>query len=190
MYNALQYSHQLLKKLVQENPKGTFIDGTLGNGHDSSFILSLKQFKGKLISFDIQQLAIDSSLKRIESLQQDISASYDLILDSHANVAKYIENDEIQGAIFNLGYLPGGDHNLTTTFTSTFEAINSILDNLAIHGQIIIVIYSGHEQGMIEKNSLHKELEILPQEKYQVLTYQFINQKNNPPMLLVIEKLN
>ncbi|MBZ6526163.1 class I SAM-dependent methyltransferase [Aerococcaceae bacterium DSM 111021] len=189
MYNALQYSHQLLKSLVQKNPKGLFIDATLGNGHDSAFILSLKDFTGTLIGFDIQEIAIQNSISRINSLNNPTKATYKLLLESHEHVAKYINEEPIQGAIFNLGYLPGGDHTLTTVFSSTYKSMQDILLNLALHGQIILVIYSGHESGMVEKNNLTEVLKNLPQEKYQVLSYQFINQINNPPMLLVIERI-
>ena len=189
MYNALQYSHQLLKQQVQKNPQGLFIDATLGNGHDSAFLLSLKDFTGSLIGFDIQEIAIQNSKKRIESLEHSTKASYKFILDSHDNVSDYIDDNLVQGAIFNLGYLPGGDHNVTTEFPSTFKAVQDILDKLALHGQIILVIYSGHDNGMTEKNNLFEKLEKLPQEKYQVLAYQFINQINHPPMLLIIERI-
>lgn len=189
MYNALQYSHQLLKKLVQHNPKGLFVDATLGNGHDSYFILSLSDFTGEVIGFDIQELAIQNSLARAETLSDRLKGSYHFHLDSHKNVDQYLNNRLVQGAIFNLGYLPGGDHDITTMFDTTYEAVNKLIQNLALHGQIIIVIYSGHANGMVEKNHLTTELSQLPQEKYQVLSYQFVNQKNNPPSLLVIERI-
>lgn len=190
MYNALQYSHQLLKKQVQEAPNGLFIDATLGNGHDSQFILSLKDFIGELVAFDIQKEAIVSANNRIQKQLSLSEKDYSFILDSHANVSKYIESKTVQAAIFNLGYLPGGDHSITTQHASTIKSIESILLQLAVHGQILIVIYSGHEEGLKEKNELFNHFSQLPQESFQVLLYQFINQVNNPPILMVIEKLN
>ncbi|XJS11460.1 class I SAM-dependent methyltransferase [Aerococcaceae bacterium WGS1372] len=189
MYNALQYSHKLLKKQVQLAPDGLFIDATLGNGHDSQFILSLKDFTGELIAFDIQSEAINRANQRIQSNIQTINKRYFFVLDSHENVSNYIENQTVQTAIFNLGYLPGGDHTITTQYSSTIKSINAILANLNTHGQVLIVIYSGHEEGMKEKNELINYYSKLPQEEFQVLSYQFINQVNYPPMLMVIEKI-
>lgn len=189
MYNALQFSHQLLKKQVQLNPKGLFIDATLGNGHDSHFILSLKDFSGELLAFDIQEKAIENAFERVRPITTLSNQNYSFILDTHANVEDYIGSKEIQSAIFNLGYLPGGDHNITTQVNSTIEAIDILLDRLSLHGQIIIVIYSGHDEGMNERVELLERYSHLPQENYQVLTYQFINQINQPPILLVIEKI-
>lgn len=188
MYNALQYSHQLLKQQIQLAPKGLFIDATLGNGHDSQFILSIKEFSGNLLAFDIQSKAIENATQRINQLIDAKNKEFSFILDSHANVAEYIGNQSVQAAIFNLGYLPGGDHNITTQYQSTIESIDSILENLNVRGQVIVVIYSGHEAGMIEKNELLNYYASLPQEQYQVLTYQYINQINHPPILMVIEK--
>ena len=55
-------------------------------------------------------------------------------------------------------------------------------------GQIIIVVYSGHPEGQLEKTSLMEALSTWPQEAFQVLQYEFINQRNNPPMVLIVEK--
>ncbi len=41
----------------------------------------------------------------------------------------------------------------------------------------------------LQKTKLFEKFEKLPQEKYQVLAYQFINQINHPPMLLIIERI-
>src|SRR5699024_12519985 len=104
MYNALQYSHQLLKQQVQKNPQGLFIDATLGNGHDSAFLLSLKDFTGSLIGFDIQEIAIQNSKKRIESLEHSTKASYKFILDSHYIVTDYIIENLVSWDFYYYGY--------------------------------------------------------------------------------------
>lgn len=53
---------------------------------------------------------------------------------------------------------------------------------------IIIVVYSGHPAGKIERDQLLDVLKDWSQEEYSILQYNFINQKNNPPFTLVIEK--
>ena len=51
-----------------------------------------------------------------------------------------------------------------------------------------IAIYSGHEGGMEEKNAVYEFTQTLDQNYFNVLCTKFINQINNPPELLLIEK--
>ena len=46
----------------------------------------------------------------------------------------------------------------------------------------------GHENGKVEKEALLNELQNLDQKEAEVLVYQFINQKNNAPFIIAIEK--
>lgn len=49
-------------------------------------------------------------------------------------------------------------------------------------------MYWGHENGKVEKEALLTELLNLNQKEAEVLVYQFINQKNNAPFIIAIEK--
>ncbi|MBR7927178.1 class I SAM-dependent methyltransferase [Aerococcaceae bacterium zg-ZUI334] len=187
MLRALHYSHHLLNELVTKFPNGLFIDGTLGKGNDTLRILNHPNFQGEVFGFDIQQAAIEQSMEKIK--EHPLANHAHLILDNHAHLANHVGDQAIHGAIFNLGYLPGGDHSITTQFESTLQAIHAIQERLVPQGQLILVIYSGHPQGKIEKEKLFDALSQWPQEEFQVLQYGFINQRNNPPMLLVVEKL-
>ena len=95
---------------------------------------------------------------------------------------------EIHGAIFNLGYLPGGNHSVTTQFHTTLEAIVQIQERLVSQGQIILVLYSGHPQGMQEKSALLERLKVWSQKYYTICHLEYLNQDNSPPSLLIIEK--
>lgn len=187
MLKALHYSKDLLNALVSEFPHGTFVDATLGKGNDLISILRHSNFTGKVLGFDIQEQAIQSTEENIYT--HKIDGDYQLIQKSHSYLTDYLEKDEkIHGAIFNLGYLPGGDHTITTQATSTLMALEEMGRRLVKNGQIIIVVYSGHPAGQIEKEALFSALKEWPQDDFQVLQYEFINQRNNPPMVLVIEK--
>ena len=72
-----------------------------------------------------------------------------LILDRHENFKQYI-SENIDGAIFNLGYLPGGDKNITTKTNSTLKCLEDALECLNVHGVVVVVIYVGHHEGAIE----------------------------------------
>lgn len=186
MKNALNYSHELLSKLIQTYPNGNFIDATLGKGNDIHFILNHVNFNGRVYGFDIQPEAIQYTMQKIDSH----SNRFELFQESHANISHTLAHvNQFHGAIFNLGYLPNGDHSITTNYDSTLKAVQSIADKLVLHGQILIVVYSGHPDGQIEKDHLLKSLSQWSQTKFQVVTYSFINQMNQPPMLLIVEKI-
>jgi hypothetical protein len=55
---------------------------------------------------------------------------------------------------------------------------------------VSISIYTGHEGGMDEKNSVYDFVKNLDQSDFDVLECGFVNQINNPPQLVLIEKKN
>lgn len=189
MKNALQTSHDLLGQLISLFPTGIFIDATLGKGRDAAFILSQENFQGRLFGFDIQNLALEKSMKHLEKFPQE---NYQLFLGSHDQIDQLLPVEdvpEIHGAVFNLGYLPGGDREITTEFETTSAALNQIKKRLVAGGQIILVIYSGHPAGAREKNLLISNLSKWSQTAFQVTSIDYLNQQNNPPSLLIVEKL-
>lgn len=184
MLNALHFSHQVLDNLINLFPQGNFIDATLGKGHDAHYILGHSKFNGQVYAFDIQEKAIHYSSEKLQNFQ-----NFHPYLASHDQLNQYIDQDmPIHGAIFNLGYLPGAGHQITTQFPSTMAAIKQISRHLVAQAAIIVVVYSGHSAGKIERDQLLEELKHWPQDEYQILKYNFINQKNNPPFTLIIEK--
>ena len=112
---------------------------------------------------------------------------YQLFLSSHENVNTLIK-EKVKAFIFNLGYLPSGDKTITTHYESTIKAINNSLEILDEKGVIVIVVYPGHESGKIEDIKLNEYVSLLPQKLYDVVSYRFINQINNPPYVIVIER--
>ncbi|WP_163192682.1 tRNA (mnm(5)s(2)U34)-methyltransferase [Clostridium thermarum] len=153
------------------------IDATLGNGHDTDFLSSL--FK-RVYSFDIQKQCI---LKYKAYNRKNVV----LINDSHEKIHQYVR-EEIDCAMYNLGFLPGGDKNITTNYKSTLLSIEDSLTLLKPNGLITIAIYTGHDTGKLEKNHLLHFVKNLPKNTYGVLHHTFLNRHNNPPELLVIEK--
>lgn len=183
MEAIIPFSHQLLKETV--HPGEVVIDATCGNGHDTLMLGKLVGKTGKVYGFDIQKQAIEQTKALL--LKNNIQHA-ELIHKGHEHLSDYIDQT-VAGAIFNLGYLPRGDHSIITTPDTTIQAIHSILPLLKKRGRVVIVIYYGHAGGMEEKESLLSYSKKLDQKHYQVLQYQFINQKNNPPFVLAIEKL-
>ena len=183
MDKVLAFSKKILKEVIDKN--SIVIDATCGNGNDTLFLA--QSAAKKVYAFDIQQQAIDSTLKLLQT--NSCLEKCEVILDSHSNFDNYI-SEPIKAVVFNLGYLPNADHSITTLADTTLLAIDKFLTNLEINGRIVIVVYWGHENGKIEKQALLNHLTKLDQKEVEVLSYQFINQKNNAPFVLALEKKN
>ncbi|MEE6452250.1 class I SAM-dependent methyltransferase [Gottfriedia acidiceleris] len=183
----LPYARKLLQSTVKEGD--ITIDATIGNGHDTVFLAKLVGETGHVYGFDIQELAIQKTTERLNN--ENLSKQVTLLHRSHAEVKKVFPaslQKKLKGAIFNLGYLPGSDKSVVTVPESTISSIEQILEMMAPEGIIVVVIYHGHEGGEIEKDALMNFAQNIPQDLAHVLTYRFINQANNPPFILAIEK--
>lgn len=186
MKGIIQYSHYLLEDTVLKGE--TVIDATCGNGNDTLFLSRLVGEQGQVLAFDIQKHAIKTTKMLLEKNKRN---NVEYILDSHANVGNYLENKKIKnigGAIFNLGYLPKSDKTIITKGETTIQAVNSLLSYIKRKGIIVLVIYHGHEGGKQEKELILKHVITLDQKDYNVLQYRFINQQNNPPFIIAIQK--
>ncbi|WP_419958750.1 class I SAM-dependent methyltransferase [Psychrobacillus psychrotolerans] len=181
---VLPFAKQLLMSTVE--PGDTVVDATAGNGHDTLFLTELVGENGHVYAFDVQAEAIQATSDRLEEANKLELAT--LIQDGHENLHLYIQQ-EVSAAIFNLGYLPGSDHEIITTGNSTLQAIESLLQLLKVGGMIVLVVYHGHPGGKEEKDALLSYVQQLPQSFAHVLSYQFLNQQNNPPFIIAIEKM-
>ncbi|MFD1358573.1 class I SAM-dependent methyltransferase [Fictibacillus halophilus] len=165
------------------------IDATCGNGNDTLYLSKLVGKDGQVFAFDIQEQAIEKSKLRLtENLADDNVTFFHASHDEMMNLLPETLFGRVSAAIFNLGYLPGSDKSITTKGTSTIEAIKQLLHILKPEGIIILVIYHGHEEGKREKNHVLDFVKNLDQKKAHVLQYEFINQKNDPPFVVAIEK--
>ncbi|MDT2614357.1 class I SAM-dependent methyltransferase [Enterococcus dongliensis] len=183
LLTALHFSHQLLNEVVTSGDH--VIDATMGNGNDTLFLAELVGSTGHVYAFDIQEQALTKTRQKLGNLIDRTS----LYLAGHETIDENIsKHQSIQAAIFNLGYLPNSDKQIITLPETTKQAMQAILKRLTVGGRMIVVIYYGHAGGETEKNEVLHFCQNLPQEQFTVLTYQFINQKNNPPILLCVEK--
>lgn len=158
------------------------VDMTVGNGFDSKNILEILKPE-KLYCFDIQQEALDNSKKLLEQY-----SNFELILENHKNFDKFVK-ENIDFAIYNLGYLPKGDKFITTNAEDVEESLKKLLEKLNSKGTIFITFYVGHLSGKMESFELSKYLESLNQKEHTILKFTFENQKNNPPYVVMIQKI-
>lgn len=183
LLSVLSFAHQLLRARLQAGDAA--LDGTAGNGHDTLLLAQCVGSGGKVWAFDIQQQALDNTAQRLQ--QASAHEPVQLCLAGHETLAQYVDRP-LAAAIFNFGYLPGGDKKVTTQGANSVAALQAAAECLAEEGLLLAVIYSGHAAGAAEAALIDDWAAALPQTRFQVLRYGFINQRNAPPYLLAVEK--
>jgi len=169
-------------------PGCVIVDATCGNGHDTLALAA--SGPSRLYAFDIQQQAVDNTAKllRSEGFSDHIdNGIISIICDSHVNMSTHVD-EPADLIVFNLGYLPGGNKNITTSVTETMAAITSSLDLLNKGGLLCITMYSGHKEGSVEKDHLMDMAKTLDPKIYHAAYVNFINQHNSPPEILLITR--
>lgn len=182
--NTIKFTRDIVSRNLRSGDVA--IDCTVGNGYDTILLAKSVGENGKVYGFDIQDMAIDTTLKRLK--EENLNHIVTLIKDNHDSVDKYID-EKVKLIIYNLGYLPKGDKNIKTEKSSTIKSIKTSLNLLKNNGIILITCYTGHDGGMEEKDAIEDFLEKLDQGSFNVLKYDFINQKNFPPVLYCVEKI-
>lgn len=180
-----QWCSHFIKEQVQ--PGDICIDATMGNGNDTLLLSTLCGAAGHVFAFDIQELALTNTRKRL----QDANAphNYKLLLESHTNIDNYAEPATVSCITFNLGYLPGGDHCKATHSSTSLEALSKSLVLLKKGGLISLCIYSGGDSGFDERDSVLEWLKTLDPHKYLVIRSDYYNRPNNPPIPVLIIRL-
>lgn len=180
-------SLKLLGEYVSEGD--TVIDATAGTGRDTLALAKLVGRTGRVYAFDIQESAIKKTkifLEREGFLNRCV-----LIHGSHLRIKELIPDSvrgQIAAVVFNLGYLPGGDKDITTQSETTLPAMVRALDLIRPGGIVAVTMYGGHPKGTEEKADLLRFAGQLRQREYHVAHISFINQRNQPPELLLITK--
>ena len=182
--NTLGVAHKIIEEKVK---KGDFcIDATAGRGHDTAFLAELVGEEGRVIAFDIQQDAVDST--RVLLQEKGYQDRVEVFLDSHSNMDQYAEENTVDCITFNFGYLPGGDHALATKAETSIQALSVALSLLKKGGMISLCIYSGGDSGFEERDQILAWLKELDPHKYLVIKSDYYNRPNNPPIPVLVIK--
>ena len=179
MKKPLEMAHDFLAQVITR--EDIVVDATMGNGHDTLFLAKLAK---QVYAFDIQEQALEKTSQR---LQEAGLTNAELILQGHETVDQFVA--EAKAGIFNLGYLPSADKSIITQPQTTLKALDKLCHMLVKGGRIAIMIYYGHEGGDIERDAVMDFVSQLPQQEYTATIYRTLNQINNPPFLVMIEKL-
>jgi 16S rRNA G1207 methylase RsmC len=170
--NHLQQAHFYWKNLLK--PSDQVIDATCGNGKDALKLAELVP-QGHVYAIDIQEIA----LQKAKELIPYSNISY--LLQSHTELPA----GEFKLIVYNLGYLPGGNKNLTTMTSTTLESLEKAAEVIAIGGALSITCYPGHPEGALEEEAVRGWVQGLS--KNWLITHHVWREKS--PSLFFIIKL-
>ena len=184
-YQITEWCHHFIKEHVQRGD--CCIDATAGNGNDTQLLCELVGENGKVLAFDIQEMAVKHTKERLE--KAGLINRAEVLLESHVNMKQYVRENSVSCIVFNFGYLPGGDHNLATKGETSIQAIHQGLNLLKKGGMMSLCIYSGGDSGFEERDAILEELKKLDTKQYLVVLSSYYNRPNHPPIPVLIIKL-
>ena len=164
----------------------TVVDATMGNGHDTLFLAERTGPEGCVYAFDIQESAVAATRKLLD--ENGLLSRVTLLCRSHADLAECVPCP-VSAVVFNLGWLPGGSHEITTLWESTEKAVSAALRLLAPGGIITLCAYPGHAEGDRERRSLAVLLSGLSNREFNVLHQRFLNAGEGAPECFIVQKL-
>ncbi|MFT5467281.1 MAG: ubiquinone/menaquinone biosynthesis C-methylase UbiE [Verrucomicrobiales bacterium] len=176
---ATEQAQAWIREHVQ--PGDTVIDATAGNGHDTEFLARLVGADGRVLAFDIQSEALESTRTRLES--EGLEERVTLILAGHETMAEHAS--QASTVMFNLGYLPGSDRARITKAKTTLTAIESAQQLLEPGGLITIVAYPTHEGGQAETEAVLAHCQGLGAD-FRAIRYDPLNPKGTAVTLFAI----
>jgi trans-aconitate methyltransferase len=170
----LELARKLWKDLLK--PHDTAIDATCGNGKDTQILLELLP-QGRVVALDIQKEALAKCKEII------LSDRVTFLHQSHGNLPKI---KGVKLVVYNLGYLPGGDKQLTTMTETTLQSVVGALALISPGGALSIMCYPGHEEGAKEEQKLLQWAEALDPTQWKKSFYTW---RIKSPNLLWIKAL-
>jgi len=131
-------------------PGDVALDATAGNGKDTLVLAKRVGPTGRVFAFDVQQSALDQTASALAAAGL---LNTTLVLGDHALVRETIPPEfhgRLAVAVFNLGYLPGGDKGIVTRADSSRAALLAAAELLRPGGLLTVTVYPGHSEGAEE----------------------------------------
>lgn len=166
-------------------PGFTVVDATMGNGHDTLSLCNLVGPEGKVFAFDIQEQALQNTRKLLEA--NGVAERAQLFCASHDRMADFVP-PQVDLVTFNLGWLPGGNKNITTLLKTTRIAVDAALKLIRPLGLCVICVYPGHSEGDSERLYITDMLSHLTPQAFNVLHSRFLNAGPGAPECFQIQK--
>jgi hypothetical protein len=180
---AVALSHFFLRERVQ--PGDRVVDATCGNGRDTLLMAQLVGPTGRVWAFDVQACAVAETRALLTTA--GCTGQTELMAVGHQRLAEFVA-EPLRAAVFNLGYLPGGNREVATGSQSTVAALEQAAKLLLPGGIIVICIYTGHSGGPEEGAAVAGWGAALPPEQFNVWRSSQVNRPATAPSLVLIEK--
>ena len=161
------------------------IDATMGNGHDTLWLCEQVGPQGKVHAFDIQREAVEHTRERLDSAGMLSRAT--LHCAGHETMVQCV-TAPVDAIMFNLGWLPGAAHGVTTRVETTLKAVQAALTLLKPDGLLTICVYPGHHEGKRELQALIEWAVSLDPRRFDVMLRCYLNQPNDPPQLIAVKR--
>jgi hypothetical protein len=194
--NMTRWAHLMLEPVLESG--GFAVDLTAGNGHDTLFLWRRVGPEGAVLAFDVQPRALHNTSRRLaeagapvhrlepgQSIRSPERGVF-LIRACHSALAQLCKLPPV-AIMANLGYLPGGDHELVTHQKTTLNALCRASELLAAGGRIVVTAYPGHPGGQAESRAVQEFFASLDARQWLVLNLCSGN-RPHAPILLVAEK--
>lgn len=182
--NARHLAARYMEDILREGDAA--VDATMGNGGDTAFLCKLVGETGHVLCLlTCSRKRLTGTAARLEEAGMRSRAT--LILAGHETMRDHVPVSP-RVVMFNLGWLPGAEHVVTTKTETTMQAAEAALDLVLPDGFVSICIYPGHEEGARELHALLNWAAGLDVRAYNVLHHDFIAAKAGTPHLILIQK--
>ena len=161
------------------------VDATAGKGKDSVFLADLVGAEGRVDCFEVQEEAC----RETESRLRDMGARTEMHRCGHEAMVGRVSS-EVAAVMFNLGYLPGSDHTVTTHPETTLAGLETALNLLRPGGVVSVLCYVGHHGGTEEGEAVLGFCGGLDIAEFSVTRVDSRDAKEGAPFLVVIDKVD
>ena len=166
-------------------PGARAVDATMGNGKDTLWLCSQVGPEGRVYAFDIQPEAVERTRALLAA--EGVVDRTALFCEGHQHMARLV-TEPVDAVVFNLGWLPGAPHGVTTRVETTLEAAGAALSILKPGGLMTICVYPGHAEGKRELEALMPWAAGLDPRRYDAMARHYLNQPNDPPQLIAVKR--
>ena len=184
MKRITDWVHDGLRRLVC--PGDRVVDATLGNGHDALVLAECVGESGRVWGFDVQAAAIASTRQRLSGAR-----CFSAFQADHARLSEHLPKEArgtLRTVVFNLGYLPGGEHRIVTRPESTLSALATSLDWLAPGGVLCCTCYRGRPEEADEAEAVTSWFAALPASSGWLTRIERLGARTPPPLFFWLEK--
>ena len=181
--SARFWASALIKPALYDGARA--IDATLGNGHDALWLCQRVGPAGRVYGFDIQKEAVERATARLTEAGLQTRAR--LFCQGHETMAAAVP-EPVDVIMFNLGWLPGAEHEVTTRVDTTLAAAEAALTLLKPDGLLTLCVYPGHDEGARELDALTQWACALDPARFDAMHRHYMNQPNCPPHLIAIRR--